>query len=310
MYPEHLQKYIPPEFDLAKYDKAANMDLIHWMNNLIKRSSIFSCYQANDYSFDEYNLPHKAPLEDDLYNFPHGKLSPKESFEKELFENIAEGVIVDSSIHTFFDALFISETGDNLSTVKGMTYEDLFLLKAKYLTDERQEIYSNVEQSICPTVYESNLGELNNVIQCFDANGNIDSSWLKVDMNCSDSEITKAFSSWLKKTRTELDGQRKTKTRERKLNHFNQVTFRKWHDAKVLPYIDLVTWNFLKKNKVTSKILGEILFPDPRNLSDKAKIIEDTTRPYVSQLTSLSFKSRVISVLKDESRKKITKKSS
>ncbi len=310
MYPEHLQKYIPPEFDLAKYDKAANMELIHWMNNLVLRSSSFSCYQANDYSFNEYNIAHKDPIDAEFYIFANGELSPKEGFEKDLFKNIAEGVIVDYSIHTFFDAFFIPETGDHLSTVKGMTYEDLFLLKAKYLTDEKQELYSNVEQSFFPTIHESNLGALNNVIQSFDSEGNIQSSWLKIDMNCSDSEITKAFSSWLKKTRTELDGQRKTKTRERKLNHFNQVTFRKWHDAKALPYIDLVTWNFLKKNKVTSKILGEILFPDPRNLSDKAKIIEDTTRPYVSQLTSPSFKRRVISILKDEHRKKITKKSS
>ena len=306
MYREHLQKFIPPEFDLEKYDGGAIMELIYWIDNLVKRISPFNCYLENDYSFKEYlRVGGKG-----FFNLNDDGLSQKERCEKDVLRNISAGVLLAPSVHDMFEAFFMDGTTHHLSIVKGVTYEDLFLLDDEFITDEKKKLYSMVEPSFFPSIYENNLGELNNVIRSVDSNGDIDLSWLQIDMKCCDCEITEAFSRWLKQTRGEQKEKQKSKTRERKLNHFNQVTFRKWHDAKVLPYIDLITWNFLQKNKVTNKIIGEILFPDPRVLSDKTKIIEDTTRPYASKLTSLSIKRRMISVLVEQHRKKNTEKTS
>ena len=40
MYAEHLKPFIPPEFDLTKYESAATLDLWDWAANLGKRCGL------------------------------------------------------------------------------------------------------------------------------------------------------------------------------------------------------------------------------------------------------------------------------
>lgn len=61
MYPEHLQKYIPPDFDLDKYEQSAKMSLEDWLINLTAR---YITYQASQSQFKgEYNAKEQSALE-------------------------------------------------------------------------------------------------------------------------------------------------------------------------------------------------------------------------------------------------------
>ncbi|MBL1320427.1 MAG: hypothetical protein COA63_005120 [Methylophaga sp.] len=308
MYSEHLQKFIPPEFDLAKYEKSANIELIYWVDNLIKRAKPLSCFLNSDHEFTVYKCNSESESESDkgFYDFVSDGLDERELFERDVRLNILSGTFVDENIHNLVQAMFIDETSHAVSIISEMNYADLISLDEKNITKEKRELFSTVEQSRFPSDLEKNLGELNNPIYSYSVNGEIDLSWLKVDMSCSDSEISTAFNDWLKQHREKEESLIKTKRRMHKLKKINKTAFRKWHDAKVLAYIDLVTWNFLNKQKITSINLGEILFPDPRIISDKAKMIDDTTKPYAERLTSNRFIRRVGKIVVDEKRKKIS----
>lgn len=306
MYPEYLHQYIPPDFDLAKYDKAANMEFINWIENLEQRFEPFMHYLTGDTTCNELKKKDANKYDKNLYAFINEGVNQKELVQKKISNNISCGVVLDSLFHSFFKTSFIDDGTEYASIVKGITYAELVLLRDAYITEEVQELYSKAEPSFFSSVWEKNLGKLNDVIHSHGSDGEVNLSWLKVDMNCSDSEITSAFSTWLKKTRTKQEAEDKPKRREFKLKNFNQVAFRKWHDSKVLPYIDLVTWNFLQENKVTSRILGDILFPDPRNLSDTTAIINDTVKPLAIKLTSKVTLKRMMAALAYKTRNKIT----
>lgn len=306
MYPEHLRKFIPPEFDLAKYEEAANMELIHWVDNLIKRAKPLICFLNSDHEFTGYKCNSESEYEKGFHDFVSGGLDERELFERDVIENIFNGALVDENVHNLVQAMFIDETRHSASIISEMNYADLISLDGKNLTKERRDLYSTVEHSMFPSELEKNLGELNNPIYSYSSNGEIELSWLKIDMSCSDSEISAAFNDWLKQHRAKEESLIKTKRRMHKLKKINKTAFRKWHDAKVLAYIDLVTWNFLNKQKITSINLGKILFPDPRIISDKAKMIDDTTKPYAERLTSNRFIRRVGKIVIDEKRKKIS----
>lgn len=130
-------------------------------------------------------------------------------------------------------------------------------------------------------------------------------AWLRVDMTCSDKEIIKAFSGWLERARQSTNAlQTKQKRRTYKLKQFSSASMRRWYENKVLEYLDLVAWNSLKGNKLTSKIIGDILFPNPNDIRDSTSIVNDTVKPLVNELTSKDTLDRMFKVAADESRKK------
>lgn len=283
MYPKHLQQFIPPNFNLSKYDKAANLELGSWIENLFSRLLSFA---ASEKALDEKT---KTLIEGITQN------------------NIGHGVLLNSQFSAFLNILILEDDAEHASVVREITYFELFTMSDSLKTEAMSELYSEVKSSIFPLINQKELGKLNDAFPVQSQDEEEHLSWLQIDMNCSDSEITAAFSGWLKQARTKAESEiKKTKRREIKLKSFNKVTFRKWHDAKVLAYIDLVTWNALKGNKITSKALGDILFPNPRDLRDTTALINDTIKPLAKKLMSLPTLRRMFKVLADQSRKKIT----
>jgi hypothetical protein len=288
-------KYIPPDFDLQKYQVTANMDFIYWVDNLIKRSKQFLCVLEKDYDFTIYK---STANDSDFVGFVNGELSEAEIFRNEVLGNISNGAFIDKNVDRFIDVLFAEEVKSS-KILYEITYADLISLEKEVLTNEIKEQFEKVEDSFIPSIYEQNLGGLNNSINTSEGNEYTDFSWLKIDMSGSDSEIKSAFSSWLKKHRSSY---KQKSRRTHKLKTLSNSTLRKWHDARVLAYIDLVSWNFLKKQKVSSNNIGEILFPEPMNLANRAKMIDDTTKPYAIQLTASHFIRRALKLVIEHKR--------
>jgi|GEM_PF-1745824 len=286
MYPEHLLKYIPSNFDLSKYNKAANMELISWIENLAMRLIGFSASK--------------------------NKLALLDTKQKVLIEGftqkiIDQGVVLSSPYSTILSEILTKDDAEYTSIVRDITYYELFSLSDILKTTDMDKLYSEVKSMFLHLLNQQELGELNDPLPIYRENDDARLSWLEVDMNCSDGEITAAFSEWLKHTRAkELSEISMLKRREHKLNKFNQVAFRKWHDAQVLAYLDLITWNNLEGNKTTSKIIGDILFPDPKSLRDSTAMINDTVKPLANKLTSPTTMRRMLKVVADKNRKKTT----
>lgn len=299
MYPEELKKYIPPEFDLAKYKKTANMELIYWLDNLISRADLFEYYLVNDLTFGE----DKRESENSANVFAaiaNDELSSEEIFERDVINNLEQGAYINPNMLNYVDAMYVYQNKNTVPIVSNISFYHLLELRNHYITEDLEELYSKVEKSILPSAMVENLGVLNTEICSYNNDGKVDESWLKIDMNCTDKEIKSAFNDWLEQARLKQNKDAKQKKWKHKVKLLNETTFRKWHDSKVLAYIDIVTWNFLKQNKITYKIIGDILYPDPKNLADKAKMIEDTSHTYACQLTSSLFLTRMLKVALDK----------
>lgn len=268
MYSEELIKYIPPEFDLAKYEKASELNLWDWSCNFAKRCGL------------RYEI-----------------------YDEELtLENIKHGVFV-TSVPT--DRLGNS---DIFSVVREVTCYQVMAISEKL--DEQigaSKIYSNIQKN--DPFHRKEDDELSMYVSDSEANFDwlmLEPSWLEVDMACSDKEIKAAFDAWLKSKRDITKKNQKRKRREYKLNEFSESTLARWFEARVLAYLDIEAWNYLNENKVTSKIYGDILFPEYRNKRDNTGYVNDTVKPLANLLTSQDVIMRMRKVYMQLNRQKIS----
>lgn len=279
MYPENIQQYVPPEFDLAKYEKAANMELVNWLENLTARVS--------GYLLDE----------DLIENLGERQLK---FISEQTEKNINYGVHSSDNYEKFLSLMKTKDDAQYSSVVRDVTYFDLMRISDSVLTSAHQKQYSKLNHQIFAYFNQDSLGILNQKISIPTLDDE-NPAWLEIDMNCSETEILAAFKNWLKDYRHSNEDI--TKSRERTIKIFSPANFRNWHLAKVLPYIDLVTWNKLRGNKPNSYIFSKILYPDPKDISDKARKIDDTTLPHVTKLMSPDTLRRMMKILFSQNRK-------
>lgn len=293
MYPERLQKYIPPEFDLAKYNKAANMPIELWIINILIKLMVYKPYEMGlDLS--------SVPLSDIEKAMPY--------FER----MIGKGVMteIDDGLYLMFNDLIKMDKAKYTSQVREVTYYELFNIANDLKTEEMEKLYSEIGKSTSRPLamfFQNKLGKLNEFVHVYDKyweNNSI--SLLKIDLDCSDSEVRSAFSDWLKEKRKKQKAASLPKRRSYQIKNLNQVTFRKWYDARVLAYMDLVAWNYVQGNRPTNKIIGDILFPEQRDLKDTTSAVSDVVKPLAIKLANITTIKRMIKAFAEENRQKMT----
>lgn len=264
MYAEHLQPFIPPNFDLSKYKAASNINLWDWSCNFGKRCG----------------------LRLEIYD------------EDLILDNIENGVFVTEKKTT-------SSSNDLISVLREVNAYQVFLMSDEL--DKRfggKKLYAQAQEN---GLYDrTSDSELNQYISELDETYDwfmLDPAWLEIDMSCSDKEIKEAFNQWLSHKRAATND-KKLKRREYKLKEFSEATLRRWAEARVLEYLDLEAWNFLHDNVVTSKIYGDILFPEYRDKRDNTSYINDKVKPLAELLTSQDMIMRMRKVFFQTNRQK------
>lgn len=271
MYPESLEKYIPSGFDLSKYKNTADMHLLDWASNLGKRCGL------------------KIEILD-------------EDLEELTSENIESGAV---------STLVGGTLGVNgtVSILREVTCYQVMAIG----DDLEEKLGARTLYSTMPKRDFSQRGK-NNLLNKFisEINGYHDwlmaePAWLEIDMSCSDKEIQNSFANWLKNKRLEkFAADEKRKRREYKLKDFSAATLRRWHEARVLAYLDLEAWNYLRGNKITTKIYGDILFPEYKDERDNTAYVNDTVKPLADLLTSQDVLMRMRKVGSETNRQKIS----
>jgi|GEM_PF-2237710 len=79
--------------------------------------------------------------------------------------------------------------------------------------------------------------------------------FIAVDLGASDDHLVKEFEAWIKKTR--LAANLKPIHRQ-----FNKIHFIRWHEQRLLPYLDLVFWAETHGKRIKHNKIGSALFPD------------------------------------------------
>jgi len=315
MYPEYLQKYIPPNFDILKYESSKTMDLDDWIANLM--------FRRIDTPRSDKDILDEVIREVEIYGYvkpdisddqiiKNYRLNDKNQSEKMLKRLLEHGAfhrdrLVDERAIEYYkqnkDELLIFD--DYSEIVRDISLKEVkWCVEAMDLMpdyDEFMDLY-NFDQNESRDAQKKKL--LNSFRPYGFDKGNT-CAWLSVDFSCSDKEITQAFDLWLKQSRKKLDKPNVApqKSRDRKVKQFGDTARRKWYATKILPYLDLVNWNLLHENNPTSAVLGEILFPSNPSSTD---MINDTVKPLAKKLTSHAMNSRMTKVARYQSRKKIT----
>lgn len=265
MYPEELKKYIPPEFDLSKYEDTAHIDLWDWSCNLAKR-----CGLRCDMLEEEITL-----------------------------DNIENGVVIADKTGLQY--------GDPISILREITCSKV-LTTTEALNEQFDVRNLHSAMSTNEPIEDNEESVLNEYISDIDVNTDwlmLEPAWLEVDMLCSDKEIKAAFDRWLNQYR-DKDPNRHTKRkrREYKLNEFSPATLRRWHDAKILAFLDIEAWNYLQDNKLTDALMGEILFSEYKNQRNNADYVRNKVKPLAELLSSQDVLMRMRKVFIESSRQK------
>lgn len=266
MYPENIQQYVPPEFDLAKYETASDITLWDWATNFAKRCGI---------KYDIYD--------DELTQ-----------------ENISLGVHIHKDLSVGLD--------DTLAVLRDVTnYQVMSAADALDHKIDARKMYSRLGAN--DPFYRREDTELNQPVSETIKTVDwlmLEPEWLEIDLGCSDKEIKAAFEGWLQAKRAATDKNEKRKRRQYKLNEFSAPTLRRWYESRVLAYLDIEAWNTIEDNKITSKIYGDILFPEYKDKRDNTGYVNDTVKPLADLLTSQEVILRMRKVYLHSNRQKFS----
>lgn len=92
-----------------------------------------------------------------------------------------------------------------------------------------------------------------------------------VNVNIPDDILVKSFLSWVHNERQRIGRNVLKKA-------ISNATFRRWHEARLLQYMDIISWHKLTGTVITDGQAGMILFPDD-NRGGVAERIRKTTKP-------------------------------
>jgi uncharacterized protein DUF6387 len=277
---EKLKQFSPPGFDLSKYKPASDMDLYSWWCNLLMRSLHNHSEESINHNIKVGAVSMDVTDQELLDHY----LKQKRNGGSDVAEIPAIAVVKNISMLDVMMCVDDIEYSDN--------HEEIRQLYHSYMNDEGGREKAKRIRQIRPYYFDEENMEY----------------WLNVDLSCSDREVKQAFNFWLKKAREELSPNAKPmRRRSKKINDFNEVTLRGWYINKVLPYIDLVSWNNFKGNKPTSAVLGQIICPEQNN---PAGTIDDTIKPLAGQLKSRRMDQRIMTALYEMNRQKIDELSS
>lgn len=283
-YPEYLNPYIPPGFDLKKYDECKSLGLSGWYSNLFDRSLYRQLGDRECY--DQYRI---ELLETRIETgcFPDNKKtilhsSPPENPHCPLTSSLdhysaVTNVYWADTIQHGIDALN-GGMGEELKKIANvLNIKDEFEQTAAFMEINDYEIGRPVD---FPTI-SSRL-----------------QAYVNVDLSFTDEEILDSLSEWLKLKRRENNGTFKRKRTHKEIKLFSTAAQQSWYMNRVLAYLDLEDWLNQQRLKVPDRSFGELLFPEKNDTRDKKTLISETVRPLAHKLVSPEITERMLMSLK------------
>ena len=111
-------------------------------------------------------------------------------------------------------------------------------------------------------------------------------AYLKIDLDNCDNFLIEDF-------KTELELARNRAGVKARTRMITQSEFEKWHEAKILQYLDIRHWLELNELKATSDQIGDILFPE----NDSGATGERIRRTVKKHIKTVTSRETIISLL-------------
>jgi hypothetical protein len=234
---------LPKFFDLKKYEACATFGAAEWHNNLMHRTlrrGMATDHRAHyleelrrgaDYFLNAPIAPPRELRDGDGYS--------KNVFRSQVRDQTAFELLVGHS--------FVGGDDD-----RARDYRDAFAIMDREMHGETK--YDQAAARAYETLDVPAWKMLNDV--GISTSGEV---LVSVDLFASEEKLVDDFRSWLRVTRQALN----VPSIQRR---FARADFERWHQNRILAYLDLSFWADINGHKMTNQILGVALFPEEYNI--------------------------------------------
>jgi hypothetical protein len=108
------------------------------------------------------------------------------------------------------------------------------------------------------------------------------SVYLSIDIAASEARLMEEFQAFIR------DEKRKLNLSSMSSRKFGRAERKRWHQNRVLPYLDLILWFGFKRVPITQQEIGVLLFPDELNVALSERI-RKTLKPLADEVMSDQF---------------------
>ena len=298
---QSLEDFIPPSFDLKKYESLASSSTNEWLTNIVARLPAYYTVPADQLLDNPNNTPTPAVYGDSHNDLPMDtsiiKFSDKGEFLKIEFPSILSGDVEEN----------IRSGAKRILDVESPTFQHILALFCQNDKIESLSVFDVISMASC---IKSNP-ELRDKFNKIDKSNNPVSSLSTIvenillgpdrdDLNELDSVSKEAHDEWRRisnssahlytdhslKDKNEVDYVQvdlslpdhvlseqfldwlaiQRKTGKNIYNHnkkyLTKAKMRLWFDSRVIPYMDVVQWNAQHGKTVPHAIAGRIIFSD------------------------------------------------
>lgn len=287
-----LEDYIPPNFDLKKYDALASFSAKDWLTNIVARLPNFYDFDRpyplavygdwEDIGVDEIDpaIHHFSEAGEHILKYPNimtndidinlsrgadRLLEPESSTYRYILRLFSQKIIKSISVGSIIGCALMfeghPELKDTMKTLKDREEDDLST------PEHWQEIYN------LPATYFTNyqLNEKNHL------------DYVEIDLRLPDNVLVDNFTRYLSQRRQ--DGIESHTSRNK---YFTESKLRRWFESRAIPYLDLIQWNEKEGRKVPHAVAGKVIFSDlgKNDFRVPASMISDTTLKNIKEMTS------------------------
>lgn len=239
-----LNSLKPPGFSLSNYKETRTLEPAEWHKNIVRRQHIYW------YLIELY--PHlrldDKPIEGALLcGSPSDRLLLHKKLQQ---ENINSGFeLTPRDDRNCTDAL-------NFNSIRSLNIED----------------FDDLNECVKENKYNTKSDRLTAVSEYLDKGIRLYDMPAVINLNVPDEILVKQFMKWVRTEREKYQA----KPTPNKVIRISSAKMRRWHDKRVIPYLDLVQWHQLNGNKITKHHIAKIIFPDERDRNPVDMIIKST----------------------------------
>ncbi|WP_250489903.1 DUF6387 family protein [Caballeronia sp. INML2] len=226
---------LPSDFSLEKYEQCAKWTVEEWWRALSYRYPVHLLakqYPEDVIEEEDWTLDDRVEfLRDHAANFISNPLPEKRDDYRPFAYGADEPLIRDLTGRDYQDAP---------STLK----------KWKEAINEAEYLRPSERADAIDGLRETPAWEIHREIDGFENVFRIE-----VDLAASDDDLLREFMAWLKRIRSEAEMSKIPRS-------FGPADFVKWHEKRLLPYLDLSLWAAMHGGHLSYSVIGHALFPD------------------------------------------------
>lgn len=243
--------YCPEWFDIDNYSVCSRYNRNNWAEALIVRQLLWkSINQKDDSNSDDKNkfiqeISQKKSLE--LLIYDSDEFDENFQHENKIVRNM--------SLFSFFQCYekILNNEPWLIEEIQKATLDAR--LENENASEFERENTGHISWSDLGEIYYQGESSLNTLLTAKNLVGNYANDLIEVCLTESDDKILEAFKVWLSEKRIEK-GFKKKDTKS-----ISNAEMLKWHDLRILAFIDLTLWAELNKKYFTHNQLGNLLYP-------------------------------------------------